>query len=287
MAPSLRTFATVEGFLGVARDFLVEREAEHNLILGICDTLLSLPGAYKHEPYLAAMVDDDQVVGVAVRTPPWELVLSEIDDARGVDLVVEDRAAEVLPGVTGPTRMTARFADLWSKRTGAAVRLAMQERAFVLAQVLHPRPATGKMRAARPADRALLVEWLEDFVDEALAGHNPAGDIGAIADRWIAGEQRTMQLWIDNGLPVSMAGVGARTPNGVRIGPVYTPRDLRRRGYASNLVARACTAELDAGSRLCFLFTDRANPTSNHIYQEIGFEGVTDIDRWAFDEAAA
>jgi len=287
MAPTLQTFATVEGFLALTSDFLVQREAEHSLLLGICDTLMSLPGVYKHEPYLAAMVDGGQIVGAAVRTPPWELLLSEIDDARGVDLVVDDRVHEVLPGVTGPSRMAARFAELWTQRTGTHVRLAMQERAFVLAQVIHPRLAPGKMRKARPADRALLLQWLEEFVEEALEGHDPGGDLGALADRWAAGEQRTMQLWIDNGLPVSMAGVGARTPNGVRIGPVYTPRDLRGRGYASNLVAGACTAALNEGRRLCFLFTDRANPTSNHIYQDIGFEPVTDVDRWQFGPAAS
>jgi predicted GNAT family acetyltransferase len=285
MAPTLQRFATVEGFLAVTQDFLVQRESEHNLMLGICDTLMSSPGVYKQEPYLAAMVDHEHVVGAAVRTPPWELLLSEIDDARAVDLVVQDRSSEVLPGVTGPSRMAARFADLWSKQTGTPVRLAMQERAFVLAQVRHPRLAPGRMRKAQPSDRALLRQWLEEFVDEALAGHHPSGDLDALAERWAAGEQRTMQLWMDNGLPVSMAGVGARTPNGVRIGPVYTPRDLRGRGYASNLVAGACTDALAGGSRLCFLFTDLANPTSNHIYQDIGFEPVTDIDRWAFGEA--
>jgi predicted GNAT family acetyltransferase len=91
-----------------------------------------------------------------------------------------------------------------------------------------------------------------------------------------------MQLWIDDGVPVSMTGVGARTPNGVRIGPVYTPPARRGRGYASNLVAAASQAELDAGTRAIFLFTDLANPTSNHIYQAIGFEPVTDIDRYTF-----
>ena len=118
-----------------------------------------------------------------------------------------------------------------------------------------------------------------DFVDEAIPAGTPQ-DLEGLADRYANGLGRTMQLWLDNGIPVSMCGVGSPTPHGVRIGPVFTPADMRGRGYASNLVARACAVELNAGRRYCFLFTDRSNPTSNHIYQEIGFEPVTDVDRW-------
>ena len=80
-----------------------------------------------------------------------------------------------------------------------------------------------------------------------------------------------------------MAGVGSQTPNGVRIGPVYTPPEARNRGYASALVAAISQAQLDAGRRFCFLFTDLANPTSNHIYQMIGYEPVRDVDMWRHD----
>jgi predicted GNAT family acetyltransferase len=79
-----------------------------------------------------------------------------------------------------------------------------------------------------------------------------------------------------------MAGVGGRTPTGVRIGPVYTPPERRGVGYTSNLVAAASQEQLDAGRSFVFLFTDLANPTSNHIYEAIGFEPVSDIDRYVF-----
>ena len=281
MAPELQRFATVEGFLDLAKDYLVEREAQHNLILGIASQLLVTPGVYKEPPYFAVVSDEGRVLGCAIQTPPWELVLSEMDARRAVDLMVADRVGTPLPGVTGPAALVERFATLWSKQTGIPSRLAMRERAFSLAQVVRPPLVPGRMRAAHEGDRELIYGWLVDFTDEALHGHLPA-DLGEIADRWVKAEHRTMQLWIDNGLPVSMAGVGSQTPHGVRIGPVYTPTDLRRRGYASNLVAQACEAELAGGRRFCFLFTDLANPTSNHIYQEIGFEPVTDVDRWSF-----
>ena len=57
----------------------------------------------------------------------------------------------------------------------------------------------------------------------------------------------------------------------------------RGRGYASALVAAISQAELDAGRRFCFLFTDQANPTANHIYQAIGYEPVRDVDAYRFE----
>src|SRR5436189_143738 len=89
-------------------------------------------------------------------------------------------------------------------------------------------------------------------------------------------------LWEDGGAVVSMAGFGGRTPSGTRIGPVYTPPDLRGRGYASALTAALTQRLLDGGLRFCFLFTDLANPTSNSIYQRIGYEPVSDVGLWSF-----
>ena len=86
-----------------------------------------------------------------------------------------------------------------------------------------------------------------------------------------------------------MAGWGGRTPNGVRIGPVYTPPSLRRRGYGSAVTAAVSAERLASGLRFCFLYTDLANPTSNRIYSEIGYEPVCDSADCAFDapDAAA
>jgi len=90
-----------------------------------------------------------------------------------------------------------------------------------------------------------------------------------------------LRVWEDN-TPVSMAGASGPTPNGIRVGAVYTPPERRRRGYASGLVAALSQEQLDAGKRFCFLYTDLANPTSNKIYQDIGYEAVSDVDEYHF-----
>jgi predicted GNAT family acetyltransferase len=73
---------------------------------------------------------------------------------------------------------------------------------------------------------------------------------------------------------VSVAGYGGDTPNGIRIGPVFTPPELRGRGYATSLVAQLSSRLLAEGRRFCFLYTDLANPTANAIYERIGYVRV-------------
>jgi predicted GNAT family acetyltransferase len=139
------------------------------------------------------------------------------------------------------------------------------------------------MVVATDADHEILARWLEAFDEEAHTAPPGPRDYDEAATRLIERRGRTAYLWKDAGRAVSLAGLGGLTPNGIRVGPVYTPPDLRGRGYASNLVAEVSQAALDDGRRFVFLFTDLANPTANHIYQLMGYEPVTDIDEWAFD----
>lgn len=279
----LQRFTEVGEFLGAAGEFLAAREAEHNLIFGVCSNLLETPEAFSGPPYLAAVTVGDRVVAAALQTPPFRLVLSEIDDPAAIPMLVADLLDRDLPAVMGPMEQVRAFVEVWAARGGPAAHLAESERIFRLTAVVPPRPAPGRPRPAGPKDRDLVAAWIEAFMREAFGDADPVGVL-ASTDRWLAGRGRTLYLW-DDGEPVSLAGVGGPTPNGIRIGPVYTPPAARERGYASALVAAVSQAELDAGRRFCFLFTDKDNPTSNHIYQTIGYEPVRDVDVYKFDRA--
>jgi uncharacterized protein len=273
--------ATTPDFMAVARDFLAAREAENNLIFGILSNLEADPSQFEAPPYLATVVDNGRVVGAMIRTPPWRVVISELDDLAAAEALVDDLVGIDLPGIVGPAGAAGRFARTWTERTGRPVRIGRHERNFRLERVIPPRPATGAMIRARPEDRKVLAAWSKAFHEEALPG-GPAQDYEANADRWIRGIGRSGYLWLDDDRPVSLAGAGGLTPTGIRIGPVYTPPELRGCGYASNLVAGVSQLLLDSGRRFVFLFTDLANPTANKIYQAIGYEAVNDVDEYEF-----
>ena len=280
---------TLDDFETAASAFLAEREAEHNLLLGICTAIRTTPEVFADDPPRFATVHDasGRIALASLRTPPFNQVLSEATDLEAVDALVDALATEPLPGVLGPRQAAARFVERWADVSGRAARLAVAERIFRLDRVVPPaRPATGGWRLAEPRDRQLIADWLLAFGAEAMPGESPPPDPLAVADRWISGRNRQVYLWEDEGRVVSLVGAGGRTPNGIRIGPVYTPPEDRARGYATSLTAAVSQDQLDRGRRFCFLFTDLANPTSNRIYQEIGYRPVADVDQYRFEADA-
>ena len=286
MAIRVERPGNVGEFLARAGAYLGTREAEHNLIWALTSTLTTNPEVYPEAPRFAVALDGDRVVGAAMQTPPHNLILSESAGPAAVIALARALAGEALPGVLGPREAAAEFAARWSASNGRSARHAMAERIYRCSRVIPPRPAPGSSRPTQRVDRDLLIDWLAAFNLEA--GLQAIDSPEVVADRWLAGTGgRTMWLWeLGDGQVVSASGVSGPTPHGIRVGPVYTPLEHRGRGYASNLVATATRAQLEAGKAFVFLFTDLANPTSNHVYQAIGYEPVTDVDMWTFEVAA-
>ena len=278
----LTRYSDVDRFLEVATPFLIRREAEHNLFFGITATLRADPGLYTEPPYLATVGSGDRLVAAALRTPPFRLALSEVDDPAAVALIAADVLDDDLPGVQGPVEVVRTFVEERRARGGPPAHLETSERIYRLTEVIPPQPVPGFARPAMAADRDRIREWVWAFHLEAL-GDDDRADAEESADRWIAGRGRTLNVWEVHGAIVSLVGVTGPTPNGIRIGPVYTPPESRGRGYASALTAAVSQAQLDAGRTFVFLFTDLANPTSNHIYQAIGYEPVSDMDVWKYE----
>jgi predicted GNAT family acetyltransferase len=273
----LERHADATSFLDRAVDFLLAREAEHNLILGLSGRLQTEPRLYGEEPYFASVRDGERVVGVTMRTPPHNLILSMIDDDGAIELLAGD-AHEVfgsLPGVVGPKEPVARFARIWTERTGEPAEIGIQQRVYCAPQAILPEGVSGSMRPYAEGDRDLVIAWMDAFVNEALP-EPPPEDAEGWLRRTLSNPDGGVVLWVDGDRPVSFSGYGGLTPNGIRVGPVYTPPELRRHGYASALTAELTQLLLDRGRRFCFLFTDLANPTSNSIYQQIGFRPVAD-----------
>ena len=267
-------------FEKIAGAFLAAREAENNLVLGLTSGLKA--GRSWGPTYFGVVRDDERVVGVALRAGLYLIVTAGTsDDALRVLIDDAVTATPDAPGIIGPTDLARRATQLWTARTAQKARVTMHERIYALSRVIHARPAPGRMRIARPTDLDVVAEWFHAFGVEAqphLVGSRQ--DARANADGWIA--RGGLRIWEDAGQRVSMAGASSPTPNGIRVGAVYTPRVMRRRGYASALVAALSQEQLDAGRRFCFLYTDLANPTSNKIYQDIGYEPVSDVDEYRF-----
>ncbi len=271
-----------------AEGFLIAHEAHNNLLLGIVAGLIEHPERVQSPPYLATVEEDDEVVGAAVLTPPYNLVVSRLERnaPTALSLIAADahRNHPDLPGVVAPDDLAPAFADAWHGLTGQTARREKALRIFQLDTVVPVTGVPGELRRATEADRDLMIAWLGAFAAEAF-GEDHAGDAERSADARLTTRTSAMYFWQD-GEPRSMAGYTGPTPNGVRVGPVYTPPEHRGRGYASACVAVLSQLLLESGRRYCFLFTDLANPTSNHIYQQIGYTPVCDVDEYRFASVA-
>lgn len=262
--------ASAHDFMARAESWLVRNEAENNLILSVATQLLQAP---KGDAYFATIERDGQVEGCAFRTPPYKLGVTRMPLA-AVDAFVENvvEMFEHTPGVLGPAEVARAVAERIAQRQGGNVREGMAQRIYELREVIAPAQLPpGKMRLAQPADADIIADWLNEFTVET--DHGP-GDVRTYTAAHIA--NKSVFFWDDAG-PKTTALWAGQTPHGVRVGFVYTPKSFRGRGYASAVTAAASQRALENGAQFCCLFTDLGNPTSNAIYQKIGYSPVCDV----------
>lgn len=267
-------------FLAEAEPLLLADEARHNLILGIAGTIRDAPDVYPLRS-LWLVRFDGAVLAAALRTPPYNLILAGPRSPQAL-AALAGAITEDLPGVVGAEPEVHEFAELWSRQTGVPARTNMRQGIYALERVEPPPSAPGSPRVATEDDRELALRWWIAFGEEVLHEGGPGRERAPQSvDHRLSSPTGGLLLWEDGGETVSLAGWGGPTPNGIRIGPVYTPPDLRGRGYATALTAELSQQLLDgrlfAGGRsFCFLYTDLANPTSNKIYERIGYRRIAE-----------
>lgn len=252
----------------------------------LCSLLASaVRGAGFEEARWFAVVDGGEVVGAAGRTSaPYPLVVTPmVDEALAV--LVDAVRAELgtLKAAAGPRPVVDEYVARWRAASREVPREKMAMRLFRLDEVTPPVGVPGELRLAGelPEFGELFVEWTREFV-RIIEGEE-ARDAAGVVARLTARDG--LWVWCDGGKPVSYASTTVPAYGVVRIGLVYTPEELRGRGYAGASVAAISQRVLDRGE-LPVLFTDLANPTSNRVYQRIGYRAVSDAAEYAFASPA-
>jgi predicted GNAT family acetyltransferase len=206
-----------------------------------------------------------------MRTTPWPMLCTGLTPGQAEELldVWLDRDPE-LPGVNALLDTAHAVAAAWARRTGGATRCRTGMAMHSLTAVVDPpRPGSGRLVPALEARRELALRWWSEFVVESRVIDAGPESRAIAVDARIA--HRRLWLWEDRGVVVSMVAVNPAVAGVVRIGPVYTPPEARRRGYASSAVAAVSRQALQTGAHTCMLFTDVSNPTSNKIYADVGY----------------
>lgn len=280
-------------FLEKAGAWLEQHEVENNLILGVCRRMLASPERVKIQPFLGVVEQAGQIELAAMITPPHNLVLAGLPASETEDLApsqLDESALQALaehlitagwdpPGVLGTGTTSPAFARIWAELSEKKADPGMKMRLFELTEVTSPQDVPGKLRPAGRDDLERVVDWVIRFQEEALHESTEQEKARELVEQRIgAGE---IFIWDHDG-PVSLAAKGRPTGNVISIGLVYTPPELRRRGYAGACVAALSQRLLEEGFPIISLYTDLANPTSNHIYTEVGFRPVCDFEEYKF-----
>ncbi len=287
----LRFFDDPVPFLEVAADHLAEQPVVSTVVSGVANRIAADAADGVAWPdgvprWFAVVLDGDEIVGAAMRTarsgsyPAFLLPMPE-DAARLLARSLIERD-EPMTAANGALPAVEVFCGEMAAHTGGTVRVGQHTRLFELGDLVEPEPVEGRLWPATLDELDLVVTWFAAFMADAdeQAGREPGVSPHetptpeSLARRIEGGR---VFVWEDlSGEPVHLTAASQPAYGVSRIGPVYTPREHRGRGIASTAVAQVSKLLRDSGEQAC-LFTDQANPTSNKIYEAIGYRRVVDM----------
>jgi GNAT superfamily N-acetyltransferase len=258
-----------------ARAFLSSEPVLHNLVL----SLLHARVVHGERGRYWMAIQGDEVLGVALQSPltfPAVLTPMKASVAAAMANAIAE-AGVALPGVTADAATAATFAGQWSERSKSAATPFQGLRLYELLQIGEIPRTEGTLQAAGAQYRSLMIDWVGAFQREI--GESDA-DTEIRVDRALAAGE--LWTWDCRGETLSMAVSREPLEGVVRLSGIYTPPEKRKRGYAAACVHALSKRLGDAGYR-CILYTDLANPTSNSIYQRIGYQALAEGLRYRFD----
>lgn len=235
--------------------------------------------------------DDGDVVGASMRTAPFGIQIGPMPvKASSLLALAVARDDDEFPWLSGSEELVTAFLETYreAKSPGSSRKSVRGRKSFIyeLNDLAIPN-VEGLSRVATMDDFELVDQWTSDFhfFIEGVAREVDERDRAFLVARVREG---AMRLWCVRGVIVAMAGraTPVATPSGLvtRIGPVFTPAENRGRGYGSAVTASLCETLLAEGSRV-MLYADADNPTSNGVYQRIGFHPIDNVIQYDFVEA--
>jgi len=278
-----KLYTDVHKFYNDTYDVLMRHEAQNMIPLG--NTIIGNEGKDKTEwrdPanwFMAAISDADSIQLTAIMTPPHNITLYATDNIinpEAVNCLIDGLKDRELPGVTTEKTLAEYFAKEYTSRRGITFTTTMNQRIYELTAVNPDVQRFGSLRLLEEKDMYFFPYWVEAF-HAAKSYGNTEMSIPQDAELYrYRLSAKKLYVLEDNGIPVSMAGYTREMQTAIGVAFVYTPPYYREKGYATSCVAQISQIALEKGFTKCVLYTDLANPTSNSIYQKIGYVPVCD-----------
>lgn len=222
-----------------------------------------------HDALSLKTSDGKMIFAQTPRNNGWLWISKEVTDRKVLlEELVDHLHGASLPGITSEPETAELFANFFSKRHGGYFENYMTMEAYHCPKALKPLNVQGNLLKATEQNLDVVAVYLAGFLEDGFGIKVELGtQIGKAKTMIDAGG---LYLWMVGGQPVSMANIAHRSPRHARINAVFTPKHHRKNGYASALVAEMCIL-LEGEELVPMLYADVKNPTSNKIYQNIGF----------------
>lgn len=284
-----KRYLIAEEFWQAVAPQLKEYESQNAMCLGIANGFrkdasgISL--TQKDPIYLGAVWQGNKLLGALVAT--WyedrrSLIPSFITDLNIARMVFKDFLALKINAshVVAPV-VTAKLYEALLSETGRKSKIELLMALYRCEKVVWPQISSGvHFRKAVTKDIPQIAKWVSDFMAEAVPNDPPIDTLKHAESKVSKGMFFVVEK---EGELLSMAGWGRDLETSAAVNAVYTPKHLRGKGYASHVVAALTQRMLDAGKREVSLFADQTNPTSNKIYQNIGYEFVCESVNLKFE----
>ena len=251
--------------------FLEANEAETSVVLG---RLASSLDTWRAPEYLfLGVLIGEQPSGCAFfSSRDGLLTRGTIGSIRQIVEKVAESGLRI-PAIMGPADSVGVFTNLWCEISDCSISATMHQRLYELRSVTPVQVSRGLMRLATAEDTELLTKWTMEFSSEALSSR-ATSDESARKNVETKIDLHRIFVWEDAGSTVAMASISRPTRRTYSVNAVYTPAVFRGRGYATSLVSGVSQHVLDGGKEAAILYTDLSNPTSNSIYQKIGYRPI-------------
>ncbi|KUP25167.1 GNAT family N-acetyltransferase [Paenibacillus sp. DMB5] len=285
-----KLYTDVHAFYKDTYDVLMHHEAQNMIPLG--NIIMGHEGKDKtdwRDPvnWLMATISDDKDIQLtAIMTPPHNITLYATDNninPEAVSCLIDGLKDREIPGVTTEKTLAEYFAKEYTLSKGITFKTVMNQRIYELTAVNPGIQKPGNVRLLDNKDIHFFPYWVEAFNAAGIYGKTEMSIPQEAAPYLYRIESKKIYILEDNGIPVSMAGYTRVMQTAIGVAFVYTPPYERSKGYATSIVAQISQLALDKGFTKCVLYTDLANPTSNSIYQKIGYKPVCDSLQLQFE----
>lgn len=266
----LHVYEEILTFKEEVTPFLEKNEQENNLILGVLQMI-------QQPIFMGIAKQEEEIVVVFLQTEEKkQIIVATSEMSEGDIMELAKKLTKVypnIPGLIGNKKIVQRLAEEIAVLENKKTTVAMEQGVYELKQVKKKWKGDGVFREVSSDELPLIEQWIYQFCEDVNLPTTK--EEATQTAHTLITNRRLFGLEVDGKL-VSVAAKTRPTTNNITVNFVYTPKEERKKGYASSCVAALSQRMLDEGYKTTTLYTDLANPTSNKIYQEIGYEQIAE-----------